>query len=78
MVPLAVVDVEAKAKENSDYVVSREDLAAWEHKHGRLPNCCVAMHSGWAAHLSDATKFTGKDSSGVFHFPGFGIDTANG
>jgi kynurenine formamidase len=75
VVPLAVVDVEAKAKENSDYVVSREDLAAWEHKHGRLPeNCCVAMHSGWAAHLSDATKFTGKDSSGVFHFPGFGID----
>ena len=77
VVPLAVVDVQEKAKQNADYLVAREDLAAWERKHGRFPeNCCVAMHSGWGAHVSDAAKFTGKDNAGVLHFPGFGLDAA--
>jgi kynurenine formamidase len=77
VVPLAVIDVEEKAKQSADYLVTRDDLAAWERQHGRLPqNCCVAMHSGWAARVGNAAKFTGKDSSGVLHFPGFGIDTA--
>jgi kynurenine formamidase len=75
VVPLAVLDVENKVKQNADYLVAREDLIAWEGKHGRLPeNCCVAMHSGWAAHVNDAAKFTGKDNAGALHFPGFGIE----
>src|SRR6059058_2694125 len=70
--PLAVIDVAAKAAQNPDYLLSREDLANWERKYRRLPdNCCVAMQSGWAQHVGDAAKFTGKDGSGVFHFPGF-------
>jgi kynurenine formamidase len=73
--PLAVVDVSAQAAKNADYQLSREDLVAWERKHGRLPdNCCVAMHSGWAQHVSNAAKFTGKDAAGMLHFPGFGGD----
>ena len=71
VVPLAVVDVAAKAAQNPDYLLTREDLAAWEKKHRRLPdNCCVAMHSGWAQHVGNAAKYTGKDGAGVFHFPG--------
>ena len=71
VVPLAVIDVAAKAAQNPDYLLTREDLAAWEKKHRRLPdNCCVAMQSGWAKHVGDAAKFTGKDGSGVLHFPG--------
>jgi kynurenine formamidase len=75
--PLAVLDVAAKAAQNPDYLVARDDLAAWEKKHGRLPeNCCVAMHSGWAQHVGDPAKFTGKDAAGVLHFPGFGVEAA--
>jgi kynurenine formamidase len=75
VVPLAVVDIAAKAARNADYEVTREDLVGWERRHGRLPaNACVAMHSGWSRHVSDAAKFTGKDASGVFHFPGFGAE----
>src|SRR4051812_1251443 len=49
--PLAVVDVSAKAAQNADYALSREDLGAWEARHGRLPErCCVVMNSGWAQH----------------------------
>ncbi len=77
VVPLAVVDVAAKAARSPDYLLTREDLAAWEKKHRRLPdNCCVAMHSGWAKHVGDAAKFTGKDAGGVFHFPGVSAEAA--
>ena len=75
--PLAVVDVAAKAARNPDYLLTRDDLAAWERKHGRLPdNCCVAMHSGWGAHVADAAKFLGKDAAGVLHFPGISGEAA--
>jgi kynurenine formamidase len=41
--PLAVLDVADKAAQNPDYLASRDDLAGWEKRHGRLPeNCCVA------------------------------------
>jgi len=70
VVPLAVIDVSAKAARNADHAMSREDLADWESRNGPLPHgCCVAMHSGWAQHVTNA-KFAGKDASGVMHFPG--------
>jgi kynurenine formamidase len=71
VVPLAVVNVSQKAAQNPDYLLAPEDLLDWEGRHGRLPDqCCVAMHSGWARHVVDAAKYTGKDTAGVFHFPG--------
>jgi kynurenine formamidase len=77
VVPLAVVNVAAKAAQNADYLVTREDLAVWEKRHGRLPaGCCVAMNSGWAQHVGNAAKFTGKDAGGAFHFPGYSPDAA--
>jgi kynurenine formamidase len=76
VVPLAVVDVAVKAAQNADYLLSRDDLTAWEKRHGRLPaGCCVAMNSGWAQHVASA-KFTGKDAGGTFHFPGFAPEAA--
>jgi kynurenine formamidase len=75
--PLAVIDVRRKAATNADYLVSVDDLQAWEKKHGRLPDrCCVAMLSGWAEHVGDAGKYTGKDAGGTFHFPGFSPQAA--
>ena len=77
VVPLAVVDVTAKVAQNPDYLLSREDLVAWEKRHRRLPqSCCVAMYSGWAQHVSNPAKYTGKDASGVFHFPGVSPEAA--
>ena len=72
--PLAVVDVKAKAAQNPDYLLSRQDLADWEARNGRLPDgCCVAMNSGWAEHVASFAKFSGKDAAGVLHFPGFAL-----
>jgi kynurenine formamidase len=77
VVPLCVVDVAAKAGRDPDYLLSREDLAEWERRHGPLPdNCCVAMHSGWAQHVTNPGKYTGKDAAGTFHFPGVSPEAA--
>jgi kynurenine formamidase len=73
--PLAVVNVTDKAAKDPDYQLSRADLAAWERRHGRLPdNACVAMNSGWAMHVSDKARYAGKDAAGVMHFPGIAPD----
>jgi len=77
VVPLAVVDVTEQAAKSADYQVTRGDLEIYEKKHGRIPdNACVAMHSGWARYVTDGAKYTGKDSAGSFHFPGFSPDAA--
>lgn len=77
VVPLAVVDVTGPAARTADYQVTRADLETYENRHGRIPdNACVAMHSGWARYAADGAKYTGKDSAGSFHFPGFSPDAA--
>ena len=77
VLPLAVVDVRKQVEKNPDYQVGLEDLRAWEKANKRLPNnCCVAMLSGWAKHVGDAAKYTGKDAGGTFHFPGFAPELA--
>jgi kynurenine formamidase len=76
VVPLAVVDVVAKAEANPDYQLTPADIRRWERRHGRLPRgCCVAMHAGWGRHLGSA-RFLGKDAAGVLHFPGFHPEAA--
>jgi kynurenine formamidase len=76
VVPLAVMDVAAKAARNADYAMTVQDILDWEAQHGRLPdNCCVAMNSGWAQHVGNAAKFTGRQAN-VFHFPGVSPDAA--
>jgi kynurenine formamidase len=75
VLPLAVVDVSAKAAANADYQMTVADIQAWEAANGRLPDgCCVAMNSGWDKHVA-GPKFLGKDAAG-FHFPGVSVEAA--
>jgi kynurenine formamidase len=78
VVPLAVVNVVYQAEQDADYQLSREDLAKWEAKYGRLPaGCCVAMHSGWGElATADPARFDGRDVNGTMHFPGFAPEAA--
>jgi kynurenine formamidase len=78
VVPLAVVNVVYQAEQDANYQLSRDDLAKWEAKHGRLPaGCCVALHSGWGAlAIADPERFAGRDVNGTFHFPGFSPEAA--
>src|SRR4029077_14279597 len=77
VVPLAVIDVRKQAAKDPDYLRGIEDVLTWEKRFKKLPDsCCVAMLSGWGAHVGDAAKFTGKDAGGSFHFPGVSPELA--
>ena len=71
VVPLAVIDISARAASDADSQLTPEDIRTWERRHGRLPRgACVALHSGWDKHVG-SPRFAGKDEKGTFHFPGF-------
>jgi kynurenine formamidase len=78
VMPLAVIDVRRRiTAANPDYLVTRQDIVDWERRYRRLPDrCCVAMLSGWADYANDGAKYSGKDASGTFHFPGFAPEAA--
>ena len=75
--PLVVLDVSAQVTKNPDYLISVEDIAAWEHKHGQIPGDAVVMaRTGWDARWNSAKDFRNADSKGVMHFPGYSPEAA--
>ncbi len=76
VLPLVVVDIRARAAENSDAEVTPDDLKKWESKNGRIPRgACVAMNSGWDQHVK-TKRFRNADDKGAMHFPGFHEESA--
>lgn len=74
--PLVVLDVRARAANDADYQVTREDIAAHEASHGRIPQgACVALNSGWDAHVA-TPRFRNAQGDGSMRFPGFRPDVA--
>jgi kynurenine formamidase len=72
--PLCIVDIKARAAEDPDAQVTPDDLKAWMSAHGDIPKgACVAMNSGWAAHVA-SDMFRNADANGVMHFPGFHVE----
>lgn len=51
LMPLAVIDVRPRIRSDGrDFVLTREDLRAWERRHGRLPaQGCVLLLTGSAS-----------------------------
>ncbi len=76
MGPLCVIDIREKAASNNEAQVTPDDVKAWVAKHGDIPKgACVAMNSGWQAHVS-SPKFRGADAKGVQHYPGYHVEAA--
>jgi kynurenine formamidase len=73
LVPIVVIDISSRVGSDPDAVVTRDDLRAFERRHGRIrKRALVAMYSGWESRIGDAAAFRNADASGVLHFPGFG------
>jgi kynurenine formamidase len=74
--PLVVVDIRDRAATNPDAQLTPDDLAAWERRHGPIPNgAIVAMLSGWDTRVGDPHKFFGLDVHGGYHSPGFHVES---
>lgn len=74
--PTILIDVEANATSNPDYLVSVEDILAWERIHGPIPEGnIVLLRTGWGSFYSDKKKYlgterVGPDAISELHFPG--------
>lgn len=74
--PLVVIDIRERAARDADAQVTPDDIKRWTAANGPLPrNCCVAMNSGWDAHVTSA-KFRNADDARTMHFPGFHVEAA--
>jgi len=72
IMPLVVLDVHEQAARNADYVLSLEDIRAWEQRHGRIPKgAFVAMRTDWSKRWPDDAALANRDAKGVYHYPGW-------
>jgi kynurenine formamidase len=78
--PAVVIDVTTPAAANRDYRLTREDVLAFEQRHGRIaPRTIVLLRTGWSRHWPDAKAYLGDDTPGDasrLSFPSYGVDAA--
>ncbi len=76
ILPGIVLDVSQSAEADPDYLVTPDDVLAWEETHDRVPaGSAVLIRTGWAARWPDALAYLGDDTpgeTGNLHFPGIG------
>ncbi|UWR21786.1 cyclase family protein [Sulfitobacter sp. S190] len=74
--PLCVIDIRARAAQDTDAQVTPDDIKAWMDAHGEIPaGACVAMNSGWSAKTA-TDAYRGTDDAGKQHYPGFHVEAA--
>jgi kynurenine formamidase len=72
LLQLVVLDVHEKAARNPDYVVSLDDVKAWEKRHGRIPSgAFVALRTDWSKRWPNDAALQNVDTAGVAHYPGW-------
>lgn len=66
--PACVIDASEEAKNNPDFLLTRQHVEAWESKHGRIPKgSWFLMRTGWSKH--DVANFLNMKNDGA-HTPG--------
>ncbi|TGV00595.1 cyclase family protein [Flavivirga rizhaonensis] len=77
------IDIYSKAINNPDYLVSIEDLKAWEISQGtKIPDgSIVLLQTGFSKYYPDKIKYLGTDKRGkdaikLLHFPGLSPEAA--
>lgn len=74
LMPLVVLDVHEKVARDPDYVLTLEDVKAWESRHGRIPrHAFVAMRTDWSKKWPDDAAMQNRDPAGVAHYPGWSL-----
>ena len=70
-----VIDVSAQVAKNPDFLLSSEDVLAWEAEHGRIPDgAWLLLRTGWSKRQGrDAFLNAGADGP---HSPGFAVECA--
>lgn len=75
--PGVVIDVSIQSEQDADYRLTREDVQAWEKKHGRIPERAVVMlYTGWSRFWNNYERYKNQDVRGRLHFPGYSEEAA--
>lgn len=76
----AVIDVTDKTAADRNYLLSADDVTAFEQQHGRIPaGSIVLLRTGWSRYWPDSRAYLGDDTPGdasKLEFPSFGEDAA--
>lgn len=71
--PLVVVDKSKEVENNKDYVLTVDDLKAWEAQNGRIPEgSFVAFRSDWYKRPPEV--FDNYDENKIPHYPGWDLN----
>lgn len=78
--PAVVIDIGEACAKDADYRLSAADIAAWEKRHGRIPDGAILMvRTGWGSRWPDKKRYMGTDRRGDvanLHFPGLSKEAA--
>ena len=71
--PLVLVDKTEACNANADFMLTIEDLKAWEATYGEIPaGSFVAFRSDW--HKRPAEVFDNNDENNIPHYPGWDVE----
>jgi kynurenine formamidase len=74
--PAVVIDKSAAASDDPDYLLTVEDIRAFEAEHGSIPpDSWLLYRTGWDARAEDQDAFLNANETGP-HTPGFSIECA--
>jgi kynurenine formamidase len=63
--PACVIDKTAETEQNNGYLLTREDLEAWEQENGQMPKgAWVLLRTGWQSRAQDQTAFLNVGENG--------------
>jgi kynurenine formamidase len=72
ILPLVVLDISERVREDEDAVPTVADVQAWQERNGPVPEgAFVALRTDWSRRWPDATAFANLDADGVAHYPGW-------
>ena len=67
--PLVVIDKSAECAANADFMLTIDDIKAWEAQYGTIPaGAFVAFRSDW---YKRGTNLDNPDENGIPHYPGW-------
>ncbi|WP_018130549.1 cyclase family protein [Effusibacillus pohliae] len=72
-----VVDVTRQCAENPDFLLSVEDILAFEAEHGRIPErAWFILYTGWGKYGQNPEKFFNIGEDGMPHTPGISVEAS--
>lgn len=72
ILPLVVLDISARVRDDADAVATLADVEAWEQQHGPIPaGAFVALRTDWSHRWPDDAAMANHDADGASHYPGW-------